>query len=419
MNKISMLFQHIPAGVKNGLLIIFGEGIPRVLMLVGTLAAARIIGAETYGTYGILWAKSQLSWSLIEFGTGMAGARDLAKILHDEEKPDVIPAILGLRILLWVAVMCGWIIFVSHDLWTGLFVSVYLLAQSLTPDWILRASERFWLIGKNQFASALLFLVFIVIFASKFHSVESLLAANAIQAGIYCVTLWLAVPHGLKKSAIELPSARLMLLYARRGAFFAVTGGFLQAGMAGFLTATGNIYGIAMAGVATAMLRIYQLINTVSFMLAYGFYPRLSRGDSVSERGILQRMMFVSGVAWCLIFPLLAIPLAGILLGNAYSGMEGISLAASAGLIFGAIRFGYSIPLSASRRHWETLTANSMYCLVGCLAPYLLEKVFSHYSLSPNWVGLTISLAEGVSLTFVLFALAIQSRNNGNHRLKG
>lgn len=404
---LKRLFARIPAGTRNGLAILLGEGLSRVLMVLGTLFAAREMGPSTYGQYGLVWAQFLIAWSIVEFGTTMAGTRDLANALHGGGVAQVISGVYYLRMTLWLTVVLlwwcgaswlGWLTFPGGSEFA--LVVVCLLMMALTPDWILRASERFVQMGIAMFGSAVVYLAVVILMAIKYHSVLSLLVAHVIQAIASCLLQWLSVRKSVKIEFV-LPSAKLVLQYARRGGFFALTGTFLQGAIAGFIWGSGRFFGDKAMGLATALMRIYQLVNAGSFMLAVGYLPRMARQQSGhAEASSLRRLMWSSGAMFAILFPVVIVPVAAFFLGREYGDLTNFAWGASLGLLFGAARYVYSIPLNAQVRHWETVFANSSYCLMAILTTMTLGLYFPFH-----WLSLAMTVGELSALLAILIAV--------------
>jgi len=401
--------SRISPGTINGIYTLLGEGISRVLIVLGTLYAARQMGITHYGEYGILWAQLLIAWSIIEFGTTLTGTRDFARAMQEGTTAEVFSGILYLRLALWGLVVGLWSLWkivvglaADHSDWANLAMAfLCLLAMLLTPDWVLRARERFALMGKAQFGSALIYLAAVVSLTSHFRSVASLLLAHVIQAAALCLLQWWALRHCEAPSLVA-PSSRLLLQYGRRGALFALTGALLQGAIAGFIWGVGPHFGSAAMGLATALMRIYQLVNAASFMLAVGYFPRLAKrqeraGDEVAS---LRRLMFLSGAVFALAFPLVAVPLAERLLGSEFSGLVPLAWGAALGLFLGAARYVHSIPLTARVRHRETIYANSAYCVAALGLTILLGEWCSM-----DWISWAITGAEGAALVVISLAV--------------
>lgn len=407
INSLKRLFEGIPPGTRNGIAILLGEGVSRVLMVLGTLYAARKMGPSIYGQYGMIWAQLQIAWCVVEFGTTMAGTRDIAKALHIGGVENVVSGIYYLRMLLWCLVILGWWVCAS---WLGVLtyagandftlIAGCLLAMALTPDWMLRGSERFAQMGMAQFSAAIVYLIAVVPLVTFYHSVHSLLVAHVIQTTGACIFQWMIVMKMMKFRFI-LPSVGLILKYARRGGFFALTGVLYQGAIAGFIWGSGRYFGDKAMGLSTALMRIYQLVNAGSFMLAVGYLPRLARQHSGNkETASLARLMWVSGAVFALVFPFFVVPVAVIFLGTEYSDVKNLAWGASLGLLFGAARYVYSIPLTAQVRHWETVLANSTYCFIAIFTTILLSLWFPFY-----WISLAITLGEASALIAILLAV--------------
>lgn len=398
LNCNFLKFGLLPQGTKNGLLALLGDGAPRVLMLLGTLFSARLLGSSAYGQYGVLWAKIQVAWVVIEFGTGMAGTRDLSSAMEAGRKAEVISGVFSLRMLLWLCVLLFLPMVMAIDPEMYLIVAIYLLAQALIPDWMLRAAERFDLIGKAQFLSAIVYVALVIPAVWHYRSIQALLWAHAIQSIVVCFFLWVTLPESLRRRNFVRPTRSMLWQFIRRGGFFALTGGLVQAGVAGILSGTGHIFGAAAAGVVAVLMRIYQLVNAASFMLAVGYFPRLARDNSVGEKSALRRLMWVSGLIFAILF-MLAVSLAGLFLGASYSSMNIMACWAVLGLLLAAVRYGYSISLTATKNHWETVIANATYFLIALSMPYLVARW-----LNVDWIGLSISFAEAGALLAILLA---------------
>ena len=414
-DPLKKLLDRIPAGTRNGLAILLGEGVSRVLMVFGTLYAARVMGPSTYGQYGLIWAQLQIAWSIVEFGTTMAGTRDLAKALHVGGVSEVISGVYYLRMLLWLVVLTVW--WVGGG-WLGLLsfpegnefvlIMVCLLAMALTPDWMLRASERFSHMGMAMFGGAVIYLVAVVPLATKYHSVQSLLVAHVIQALAACLLQWHLVRRVVRVDFV-LPSVGLVFKYARRGGLFALTGVLYQGAIASFIWGSGRFFGERAMGLSTALMRIYQLVNAGSFMLAVGYLPRMARQQSGhAEAASLARLMWASGAMFASLFPFVVVPVAVVFLGSDYADVKILAWGASLGLLFGAARYVYSIPLTAQVRHWETVLANSTYCLMAVISTMMLSRWLPFY-----WLSLAMTIGEMSALLAILFAVGLKGGQRG------
>jgi O-antigen/teichoic acid export membrane protein len=282
-----------------------------------------------------------------------------------------------------------------------------LLAMVFSSDWMLRAAERFIQLGIAQSVSVTIYVVIVILFAHLYPAVQSLLWAHVLQALMVAGMQWRMLPPNLLRIKFAPLSISLLTRYVGRGGFFAVTGALYQGAITGFLWGTGKIFGNHVLGLTTALMRIYQLINAGSFMLAVGYFPRLAREHCKSEVNSLRRLMGFSGVLFALLFPLIIVPIAGLVLGSSFREINFLAYGASLGLFFGAMRYVYSIPLAAQIRHWEAVVANSLYFLIALCAPFLLAQWLSF-----EWVSLSISMAELMAFFGMLISIKLLGKGN-------
>lgn len=306
----------------------------------------RVIGFEKFGLINFALALSVFFGAVVQYGFGITVTKNIARSRGDLREIAGIYStalIAGLFLVFVCAILFASIVLFferfDNDVLLYFLVFLFVMFQSLFPEWFFRGVESMQYIALLSLSSSSVFLVCVWVFVRQESDYFLVPLFNCICAGmVYFLSLFLIrFQFGLR---FEWPGIeRVKLLYCESGpAFVAQFAPNLYNNAAIFFL--GLFGSAAVLGIYTAAAKLIDAVMSFGYILSGAFLPYLSR--NIKKHIGFQKIMQFSGVilAVCVFFS--AETFSEILFGSSYRDIYPYVKMLSIAIIFGFVYLTYN-----------------------------------------------------------------------------
>lgn len=374
--------------MRNAAWLLCSEGITKGLFVAANIMLARILSAADYGILSlaqswVIYAALVMDLGIMMYGQAEAARRnDRAGIAALAR--ELLPLRATLGVLVFIALVVLLPLLTSSRLrLTMCAASLFLVAQSLSAEWLFRGKERFDVVLIGNGAGAALFLAAIVAIAAL-RSDALLKAALAWSFSAFAMAaVYLAFLRGLAGWPRSLRiSASSWRRHARESGFFALSNVIAESYrllpffLLGFLASAREV------GLFAAPLRLVVNAASLGFLVPMAFYPASARlfherpALFAESRRTLVMTMLVLGAPSAVIGLRLAGPIVTLVFGQQYRDSASILAVLVWLLPLYFVRYVYGTTILATGFQRLHTIASAAAAMVALLAGVPLVRYF-------------------------------------------
>ncbi len=398
------------------------QAVPKVATLATNVYLARVLGVEAFGVLVLSQTVAMYAWLAADLGISGYGVREVARA--SPKISGVFRSLWGLRLC---STLCAFSLYAVGVIGLGstanlppgvlLACGVYILAYSLSPEWVLRGIEAFRNLAFASFVLAFFYLGSVLMLVG---GPRHLLRAAVVWGGSYAVhsvVLWYCAHRlGVSWSAkFDIESWRLHL---RESTYFAA---------AGILSSTYAYLPIFLAGkgletvelgLFVAPLSLITSLSAPGYYVSSAFYPRLSilyhsrREEYHRVTRVLRWILIGFGCTLLFVSIQFGESLFLILMGEQYE--PSARLVPILGILFPTmlLRYGLTGPLQAADRQHLQLPAFGAG-LVILLGGYAVLSAIVGVSIVPlAYVVVIADLALDLGLFLVSYVHLVERKGS-------
>ncbi len=310
------------------------EATSKGLTFAGSIYLARVLGKAGFGLFSLAMAVGIYFWTVVDMGVIGYGTREIAK--NREKAAELYSILNSLRFALAVVLFlffCLTLFYINMPsekkliLLAGCF---YIVAYSLSPDWVLRGLEKMQFIAFGSLVSSLLFLIgiFILVKNQSGTFFASLVYSSSFLAGSLILMVYLSrklnIPFSFSLSFKE------WRRHAKESFYFAINSAFNNISIFIPIFFMGIWSTADELGAFSAPHRLSTLITRASLLVIAALYPVLSHlyvnnvplFKKTHDR--FQKMVIWISMPVCIIATLLSKDIIIFLFGAAYADSAGI-----------------------------------------------------------------------------------------------
>jgi len=198
------------------------------LTFLGSVYLARVLGKSGFGLFSLALATGVYLWTFVDMGVSVYGTREIAR--NKEGTAELYSLLTSLRFVLAISsalILCGVIFLTSMALDKKLILMAggfYVVAYSLSPDWVFRGLEKMQYIAFGNIATALFFLIGIFFLAKGSSDVLWALISYSSSFLIGTTILMAVLYRKFKISFSFRISGAEWLFHIKESFYFAING---------------------------------------------------------------------------------------------------------------------------------------------------------------------------------------------------
>jgi len=377
------------------------------LTFLGTMYLARKLGRSGFGLFSLALAAGNYLWIVVDLGIIRYGTREIAR---DKNKAaELYSTLVSMRLILalFLFLLFSGAIYLTNMapalklcMMTGGF---YVVACSLSPDWVFRGLEKMQYIAFGNIATSLLFLAAIFILVKKS---SAAFLASASYAGSFLLGSLILVVLLYRKLGIPFTfkiSFRSWLFHAKESFYFAMNNAisslslYIPIFFMGIWNTTEDV------GTFAAPYRLTTFISNASLMSITALYPVLANlyvtdlKSFKSTHSKFQRMIIWISLPVCIIVTTFSREIVVLLFGASYANSTSIFNILAWLSFLSLIKASYGNAIISAGFHRFNMLATGAGAIVVVLVSLALIPSNSGY-------GAAWALILGEVVTLVLMA---------------
>jgi O-antigen/teichoic acid export membrane protein len=390
---------------KNICWLFLSEVSSKGLIFLGTMYLARVLGKAGFGLFSLSLAIGVYLWTVVDMGVVGYGTREIAR--HSDRAQYLYRLLNSMRFMLAVSVLlifCSVLYFIDMPTEKKSIVmagSFYIVAYSLSPDWVIRGLEKFQYLAFGSFITALIFLSGIFYFSQS--ASDTLLSCGIYSFSIFAggITLMIVLYMKCNMPFYFDVSIKEWKFHAKESFYFAINGSFNNINLFIPLLFMGFMSTAEELGTFSAPHRLtIMIIRSSSFVIA-ALYPVMSnlyitsREDFKETHAKFQKMLIVVAMPVCIIITFLSKDIVVLIFGSLYSDSYGILSILIWFSFLIIIRYSFGNALMSANLHRFNMFATGVGAVVITSFSAALIPKYSAY-------GAAWSLIGGEIVTLVL-----------------
>jgi len=370
---------------KNIFWLFMSEVCARGFAFIAILYLARILGTSGFGLYSLGLAMGAILWGIADAGVTGYGLREVAK--DRDRAGELLNSLNSMRIVIAILTF----LFLSITLFSLnmppekksvlLLGGLYILAYSISPDWVFQGLEQMQYLVVGKVANSLSFLVTIFLFVKA-------------PSNVYIAILFFSVFHLIGGIIL------LSILYKRFKICFTPTFSITQWWnhfresffffLGGSVTNLGNYIPIfllsifssnAQLGIFSASHRLIMIVFAMGNIVTLGIYPMLSNlysNDIKAFRSLhttYQNLVIFVGLPLATVGMLAGNDIVSLLFGHSYERSGDIMMILVWLVPFSLLRLNYGRTLlSANFHRFNTIALGSGAFVTFVLCVFLIPR---------------------------------------------
>lgn len=281
-NNTSVMLQFQTKSIVNRIASNFGwsvvsEATGKGIFVITNIYLARKLGVENYGLFTFSQTVVFYFWLAVDLGTNMYSIKEIAIDKNNALK--IINPLFTLRIT------AGFFVFILYitsivfmdlcSLTTLTFIccGFYLLTFAFNTEWVMKGFEKFNYITISSISSAILFLLFALIFIrQKEDVIIGSLAWSVSYALSSIILIYLSIKK-LKLTYVPCYDLKIWFFHLKKSIYFTISGSMVSLYQYVPIFFLGLFFSSEQIGIFSAPYRIVITIAGGGFLIPMAFYP--------------------------------------------------------------------------------------------------------------------------------------------------
>ncbi len=260
----------------NLLWFFLNQCLSQLLAFLGTVYLARRLGTEGFGMYALAMAIAQCLWILADFGITLYGNRLVA--VDKEAGHHLFPLLTTIRVLAATTVFLGYLgALILLPLDPAYFLvlvggGIFVLANSLNPEWLLKGMERIEFVVLGNLLIALTFLVSVLILVKTPDEVPAAVLLRSL-ANLPGALIMIFMVRRALRIRLRFSLAGVSKRLLKDAATYALNGGLGILYVYVFILVLGMLRSEAELGLFSSAHRLLLLIVMFGGVVPLAFFP--------------------------------------------------------------------------------------------------------------------------------------------------
>ncbi len=385
----------------------------RILIFIGTAYLARVLGKAGFGLYSLSLAVGIYLWTVADMGVTGYGTREIAR--SKDQIAKLYNTLNSLRFVFAVTlfmIFSGALYLIGMPLEKKLILgggAFYIVAYSLSSDWVFRGLERMEYIVFGRLATSLFFLGGIYLLVKKY---SDTLLATVIYSGAFLVgtlVLMLILRQKLKIGFSLSLSFAEWWFHIKESFYFAANGVFNNLTIFIPIFFMGIWSTPDVLGIFSAPHRLTMILIRMGELIILALYPTLSslyvsdRENFKKIHTVFQQLVISTAVPACIIAAFFSKDIILLLFGGGYTESIRIFNILVWLTLMALIRRTVGVALLSAGLQRFNMFATATGAVVVALASIVLIPEYGGY-------GATWALIAGEIFTLAVMSGAFRSK---------